>query len=82
MKNVNQKLEQYAATCDEVYLSKHLKTILDAARRHVVEIRPKELYKIRDKSILIDVREPEEFASGYINGHAIHSYLGEMLLAK
>jgi len=71
MKNVNQKLEQYAATCDEVYLSKHLKAVLDEARRHVVEIKPKELYKIRDKSILIDVREPEEFASGYISGHTV-----------
>ena len=71
MKNVNIKLEQYAANCDEVYLSKHLKAVLDEAKRHVVQIRPKELYTIKDKTILIDVRESEEFASGYISGHTV-----------
>ena len=34
-------------------------------------VKPKELYTIKDKTILIDVREPEEFASGYISGHIV-----------
>lgn len=71
MKNVNTKLESYAQKCDEVYLSKQLKTLLHEAKKSVVEVKPKELYNIADNIILIDVREPEEFASGYINGHTV-----------
>ena len=71
MKNINTKLQKYASKCDEVYLSKHFKDILDEAARHVIQIKPKELYGITDNTILIDVREPEEFASGYISGHTV-----------
>ena len=71
MKNVNTKLESYASRCDEVYLSKHLKSLVDEASMHIVQIKPKELYKVADTTILIDVREPEEFTSGYISGHTV-----------
>ena len=71
MKNLNSKLEAYASQCDEAYLSEHLKSLVDEARMHVVQIQSKELYTVADNTILIDVREPEEFASGYINGHLV-----------
>ena len=71
MKNVNTQLEKYAAKCDEIYLSKHLKKLITEAGKKVKQIKPKKLYTIADGIILIDVREPEEFASGYINGHTV-----------
>lgn len=71
MKNVNTQLEKYAAKCDEIYLSKHLKGLIAEANKNVKQIKPKKLYTIADGVILIDVREPEEFASGYINGHTV-----------
>ncbi len=71
MKNVNTKLEKYASKCDEIYLSKHLKALLNEAKMHIVQVQPRELYTVTKDIILIDVREPEEFASGYINGHIV-----------
>ena len=71
MKNVNTQLEKYAAKCDEIYLSKHLKKLIAEAGKKVKQIKPKKLYTIAEGIILIDVREPEEFASGYINGHTV-----------
>lgn len=71
MKNINTQLEKYAAKCDEIYLSKHLKVLIEKANKQVKQIKPKKLYTIAEKIILIDVREPEEFASGYINGHTV-----------
>jgi len=71
MKNVNTKLEKYALHCDEVYLSEHLKALVDEARVVVEEVKAEQLYTIADNVILVDVREPEEFASGYINGHMV-----------
>ena len=71
MKNVNTQLEKYAAKCDEIYLSKHLRVLIEEATKKVKQIKPKKLYTIADGIILIDVREPEEFASGYINGHTV-----------
>ena len=71
MKNVNTQLEKYAAKCDEIYLSKHLRALIEEATKKVKQIKPKKLYTIADGIILIDVREPEEFASGYINGHTV-----------
>jgi len=71
MKNINTKLEKYASKCDEIYLSKHLKALLNEAKMHIVQVQPRELYTVTKDIILIDVREPEEFASGYINGHIV-----------
>jgi len=71
MKNINTQLEKYATKCDDIYLSEHLKALIDEATKQVKQIKPSELYAVADGVILIDVREPEEFASGYINGHTV-----------
>ena len=71
MKNLNTKLEQYAKQCDEVFLSDQLKVLLDEANENVEQIEPKDLYIVAKDIILLDIREPEEFASGYINAHAV-----------
>ncbi|MBN2815805.1 MAG: rhodanese-like domain-containing protein [Campylobacterales bacterium] len=71
MGNLNAKLEDYALKCDEVYLSKQLSGLVEEAKELIEQIKPQELYSIADNTILIDVREPEEFASGYISGHLV-----------
>lgn len=71
MNNLHTKLEQYAKQCDEIFLSKQLKTLLDEAIQSVEQIEVEELYTVAKDLILIDVREPEEFASGYINAHTV-----------
>jgi len=71
MKNINTQLEKYATKCDDIYLSEHLKALIDEATKQVKQIKPSKLYAVADGVILIDVREPEEFASGYINGHTV-----------
>ena len=71
MKNLHTKLEQYAKQCDEVFLSEHLKVLIDEANENVEQIEPEDLYVLAKDIILLDVREPEEFASGYINAHTV-----------
>ena len=71
MKNAHTKLEQYAAKCDEIYLSEHLAALIKEASKSVKQIKPKKLYTVAENIILIDVREPEEFASGYISAHTV-----------
>ncbi len=71
MKNLNIELNKYRKQCDDIFLSKHLKSLLQEANREVEQISPSDLYIITNDIILIDVREPEEFASGYINAHKV-----------
>jgi rhodanese-related sulfurtransferase len=71
MKSLHTKLEKYARQCDEVFLSDHLKGLIDEAEKTVEQIEAEELYTVVKDIILIDVREPEEFASGYINSHTV-----------
>ncbi|WP_345975223.1 rhodanese-like domain-containing protein [Sulfurimonas sp. HSL3-7] len=71
MKNLHSKLEQYAKQCDEVFLSEHLKSLIDEANKNIEQIQPEDLYVLAKDIILLDVREPEEFASGYINAHTV-----------
>lgn len=71
MRNMNSKLEEYAKRCDEIFLSDHLKAVIEEASRNIVNIEVEELYDISQDIILIDVREPEEFSSGYINAHTV-----------
>ncbi len=71
MKNVNTQLEKYAAKCDEIFLSEHLGALIKEASKSVKQIKPKKLYTVAEDIILIDVREPEEFASGYIAAHTV-----------
>ena len=71
MKNIHSKLAEYEKRCDEVFLSKHLKSLIEEADREVEQIEPSDLYVVSKDIILVDVREPEEFASGYINAHQV-----------
>ena len=71
MKNMNTKLEEYAKKCDEAFLSEHLKALIDEANETIESIDVEELYVITKDIILVDVREPEEFSSGYINAHTV-----------
>lgn len=66
MRSVHTELKKYAKKCDEVLLSKNLKKLVEKANKEVEQISAKKLSKIKDKVVAIDVREPEEFASGYI----------------
>ena len=71
MKNLNTKLEEYVKRCDEAFLSQHLKVLLDEANSQIKTIEVEELYDIAKTIVLVDVREPEEFASGYIDAHTV-----------
>jgi rhodanese-related sulfurtransferase len=66
MNNLHTKLNEYSSKCDEMLLSQYLKNILSEAGSEVSEISANELI-IDENIVLIDVREPEEFASGYID---------------
>jgi len=71
MKSLHTKLEGYVKKCDEILLSSHLKGLIEEATSKVVQIEPKDLYVVAKDIVLVDVREPEEFASGYINAHTV-----------
>ena len=71
MKNLHTKLEEYGKKCDELFLSTHLKGLIEEANREIEQIVPSDLYLAVHEVILLDVREPEEFASGYINAHKV-----------
>jgi len=71
MKNLHTKLEKFASQCDELFLSEQLAGVLKEANEAVGQIEPEALYSVGEKLIVIDVREPEEFASGYINAHEV-----------
>ena len=70
MNSLHTKLSEYAAKCDEILLSEHLKALVEEAAKETPQLTPDELV-IDDNTILLDVREPEEFASGYIEGNNI-----------
>ncbi len=71
MKNLHSKLEDYSARCDVFLLNEHLKKLVDEATKAVPQIEPEALYTTAKDIIMIDVREPEEFASGYISGKEV-----------
>lgn len=71
MKNLHTKLAEYEKKCDEIFLSKHLKGLIEEANSQVEQIEASDLYVVSKDIILVDVREPEEFASGYINAHEV-----------
>jgi len=59
-------LEDLASRRAEVYLSTQFAKLLDEAKKCVKQIEPQEL-DLNDLDILLlDVREPEEFSSGYL----------------
>ena len=71
MKSVHTQLEKYSKRCDEILLSKNLKKLIEEANKEIPQISAKKLDKIKQKVIVIDVREPEEFSSGYINAKTV-----------
>ncbi|MCK5295135.1 MAG: rhodanese-like domain-containing protein [Arcobacteraceae bacterium] len=68
-KNEHQHLQKLANQRADVYISEQFKALIDEAENEIEQVKPKDLYVLDKKIILIDVREPEEFASGYINAH-------------
>ena len=64
--NAHLDLEDLANRRAEVYLSEQFKKLIEEAEECVEQIQPNEL-DLNDLDILLlDVREPEEFASGYL----------------
>jgi len=61
------ELEDLAQRRAEVYLSEQFKFLMDEATSNIPQIEPEELDISDKKLLLLDVREPEEFSSGYIN---------------
>ena len=61
------ELEDLAQRRAEVYLSEQFKALMNEATTNIPQIEPEELDISDKKLLLLDVREPEEFSSGYIN---------------
>ena len=59
-------LEELALRRAEVYLSEQFKNLITHAEKSVEQIEPDELDLSDLNILLLDVREPEEFASGYL----------------
>ncbi len=68
-KNEYKKLQKLADERAEVYLSEQFKILIDEAEAEVEQIEPADLYALGENFVLVDVREFEEFGSGYINAH-------------
>ena len=62
--NKNEKLEQYYARCDIKSIKGHLKTVLEKAKEEITAIKVEDIDL--NSTVLIDVREADEFASGTI----------------
>ena len=61
------ELEDLAQRRAEVYLSEQFQALMDEAITNIPQIAPEDLDITDKKLLLLDVREPEEFSSGYIN---------------
>lgn len=59
-------LEELAARRAEVYLTEQFQKLIDEAKDEVGAILPDELDLEDENLLILDVREPEEFASGYL----------------
>lgn len=59
-------LEELAQRRAEVYLTEQYKKLIEEASQDVEQIEPDELDLSDLNVLLLDVREPEEFASGYL----------------
>ncbi len=71
MRNLHTKLSDYAKRCDEILLSKRLHALVEEANSSVRQLSAEELKEIKQDVIVIDVREPEEFSSGYIDAQTV-----------
>ena len=68
-KNEYESLQNVANERAEVYMSAQFKALIEEAEQEIEQVEPKNLYTLDPKMLLLDVREPEEFGSGYINAH-------------
>ena len=68
-KNEHKQLQKLADERADVYLSKQFKALIDEAEEQIPQVKPKDLYVLDDNLVLVDVREPEEYGSGFINAH-------------
>lgn len=68
MDNIHSKLETYERYCDEALLSEHFKAMITDANSAVEAVGCDAIDLDEPSLILLDVREPEEFASGFIPG--------------
>jgi len=68
-KNEYESLQKVADERAEVYMSAQFKALIEEAEQEIEQVEPKDLYTLDPKMLLLDVREPEEFGSGYINAH-------------
>jgi rhodanese-related sulfurtransferase len=59
-------LEDLAQRRAEVYLTEQFGKLISEAEEHIEQIEPEELNLEDENLLLLDVREPEEFASGYL----------------
>ncbi len=59
-------LEELAQRRAEVYVSEQFKKLIAEAEKNVQQIEPYKLDLTNMNILLLDVREPEEFASGYL----------------
>lgn len=59
-------LEELAQRRAEVYLTEQFQKLISEAEREIEKIEPKDLDLDDLNMLLLDVREPEEFASGYL----------------
>jgi rhodanese-related sulfurtransferase len=59
-------LEELAQRREEVYFTTQYQKLIDEAQQFVTQIEPYDIDLDDDKNLLLDVREPDEFASGYI----------------
>ena len=59
-------LQELADRRAEVYLTVQFQKLIDEAELMVEQIEPEELNINDENLLLVDVREPEEFSSGYI----------------
>ena len=64
--NAHLDLEDLASRRAEVYLSEQFQTLIKEAEDIVEQIEPNQLDLNDNNILLLDVREPEEFASGYL----------------
>ena len=58
-------LEELALRREEVYFTEQYQKLITEAQEYVNQIDPLDL-NLEDNNLLLDVREPDEFASGYI----------------
>ena len=69
--NAHLDLEDFASRRAEVYLTERFQNLIDEAQECIDEIEPNELDINDESTLILDVREPDEFASGYLrkNNH-------------